>query len=50
MTKLVPVEMIVSKILFLRNEKVLLDRDLAKLYGVETRVLNCIGSKESGQI
>jgi hypothetical protein len=40
MTKLVPVEMIVSKILFLRNEKVLLDRDLAKLYGVETRVLN----------
>ena len=40
MTKLVPVEMTVSKILFLRNEKVLLDRDLAKLYGVETRVLN----------
>jgi hypothetical protein len=40
MTELVPVEMIVSKILFLRNEKVLLDRDLAKLYGVETRVLN----------
>jgi hypothetical protein len=40
MTKLVPAEMIVSKILFLRNEKVLLDRDLAKLYGVETRVLN----------
>jgi len=28
------------KILFLRNEKVLLDRDLAKLYGVQTRVLN----------
>ena len=37
---LVPVEAIVSKILFLRGEKVLLDRDLAELYGVETRVLN----------
>lgn len=40
MTKLIPVEKITNKILFLRNEKVLLDRDLAKLYGVETRVLN----------
>ena len=37
---LVPVEAIVSKVLFLRGEKVLLDRDLAELYGVETRVLN----------
>ena len=40
MTKLIPVETIASKILFLRNEKVLLDHDLAELYGVETRVLN----------
>ena len=38
--ELVPVELIVTKILFLRGEKVLLDRDLAELYGVETRVLN----------
>ena len=37
---LVPTEIIVTKILFLRGEKVLLDRDLAELYGVETRVLN----------
>jgi len=37
---LVPAEVIVGKILFLRGEKVLLDRDLAELYGVETRVLN----------
>ncbi len=37
MTKLVPVESIVSKIVFLRGEKVLLDRDLAELYGVETK-------------
>jgi phage regulator Rha-like protein len=36
---LVPAEVIVRKILFLRGEKVLLDRDLAELYGVETRVL-----------
>ncbi|MGD9078406.1 MAG: ORF6N domain-containing protein [Desulfobacterales bacterium] len=40
MTRLIPIAKITSKILFLRNEKVLLDRDLAKLYGVETRVLN----------
>ena len=40
MTKLIPIEKITNKIFFLRNEKVLLDRDLAKLYGVETRVLN----------
>jgi hypothetical protein len=31
MKKLVPVETIVSKILFLRNEKVLLDRYLAEM-------------------
>jgi hypothetical protein len=36
---LVPPEVIVTKIIFLRGEKVLLDRDLAELYGVETRVL-----------
>lgn len=39
MTKLIPVETIVSKILYLRSEKILLDRDLANLYGVETKVL-----------
>ena len=38
--ELVPVKLIVTKILFLRGEKMLLDRDLAELYGVETRVLN----------
>ena len=40
MTKLIPVETIANKILFLRNEKVLLDRDLAELYGVSTKALN----------
>ena len=40
MTKLIPVETIANKILFLRNEKVLLDRDIAELYGVSTKALN----------
>lgn len=34
-----PEEKIIKKIVLLRNEKVLLDVDLAELYGVETRVL-----------
>ncbi len=33
-------EKIISKIYFIRNKKVMIDRDLANLYGVETRVLN----------
>ena len=36
MTTLVPIESIVSKIVFLRGEKVMLDRDVAELYGIET--------------
>ena len=39
MTDLIPVESIIGKIVFLRGEKVLLDRDLAELYGVETKQL-----------
>ena len=39
MTTTVPIESIVSKIVFIRGEKVILDRDLAELYGVETKVL-----------
>ena len=39
MTTTVPIESIVSKIVFIRGEKVMLDRDLAELYGVETKVL-----------
>jgi phage regulator Rha-like protein len=35
----VAVESIVRKILFIRGEKVLLDRDLAEMYGVETKQL-----------
>lgn len=31
---------IVNKIYFLRGQKIMLDRDLAELYGIETKVLN----------
>jgi hypothetical protein len=37
---LLPIERIENRILHLRGQKVLLDADLATLYGVETRVLN----------
>lgn len=37
---LIRIQQISARILFLRRQKVLLDRDLAELYGVETRVLN----------
>ena len=36
----IPVERIERAILLVRSQKVLLDRDLAKLYGVTTKVLN----------
>ena len=39
MITVVPIESIISKIVFLRGEKVLLDRDLAELYGVKTKAL-----------
>jgi hypothetical protein len=37
---LILVERIEQSILLIRGQKVMLDRDLAQLYGVETRVLN----------
>jgi len=37
---LVPVEIIANKILLIRGQKVMLDKDLAKLYGVTTGNLN----------
>ncbi len=40
MESLVPVEVIEKKIFLIRGQKVLLDRDLADLYDVETRALN----------
>ncbi len=38
--QLVPIALIRERILIVRGTKVLLDRDLAALYGVETRALN----------
>jgi hypothetical protein len=40
MSDIVPIERIESKILLIRGKKVLLDRDLAKLYEVNTGNLN----------
>lgn len=37
---LIPQEHIENKILFLRGHKVMLDKDLAELYGVQTKALN----------
>ena len=39
-TALVPSEVIENKIYLIRGKKVMIDRDLAFLYEVETRVLN----------
>jgi len=37
---LLPDELIINKIILLRDQKVLVDRDIAELYGVDTRTLN----------
>jgi hypothetical protein len=39
MSTLIPIEVIEKKILLIRNHKVMLDQDLAELYGVETKQL-----------
>ena len=36
---LIPEEIVLNKIYLIRNQKVMLDRDLAELYGVETKYL-----------
>ncbi len=36
---IIPAESVINKILVIRNQKVILDRDLANLYNVETRAL-----------
>ena len=38
--QILPDEAIIDKIYVIRNKKVMIDRDLAELYGVETRALN----------
>jgi len=39
MNKLVPIELIENKIYLIRGQKVMLDRDLAFLYGIQTKLL-----------
>ena len=36
----IPVEVVMNKIYFIRDHKVMLDKDLAELYEVETKVFN----------
>ena len=40
MSEIIPIENITGMIHHIRGQRVMLDRDLAELYGVETRVLN----------
>lgn len=40
MSSLIPVERVEQRILLIRGEKVLLDSDLADLYGVKTKIIN----------
>ncbi|MDM8177758.1 ORF6N domain-containing protein [Olivibacter sp. 47] len=37
---IIPEELVMNQIYYIRDQKVMLDRDLAELYGVETKVLN----------
>jgi ABC-type transporter Mla maintaining outer membrane lipid asymmetry ATPase subunit MlaF len=39
MTDIIPVENIADRIYLIRNQRVMLDRDLAELYAVETKRL-----------
>ncbi len=39
-SEIIPREVVESKILFIRGKKVMLDKDLAVLYSVETKMLN----------
>jgi hypothetical protein len=49
MNKIVSIEQISGKIYSMRGNRVMLDRDLAELYGVETRVLNQAVSRNIGR-
>ena len=42
---IIPEEVVISKIYYLREQKVMLDSDLAELYRVETRVLTASKKK-----
>ncbi len=46
---LIPDEIVMNKIFYIRDQKVMLDVDLAELYGVETRVLNQAVSRNTNR-
>ena len=46
---MIPDERMVSKIYLIRGQKVMLDNDLAELYGVETKVLNQAVKRNAGR-
>jgi hypothetical protein len=48
-TKFIPQEIIARQIFFIREQKIMLDTDLARLYGVETKVLNQAVKRNSGK-
>ena len=48
-TAIIPFERIASVIHVIRGQKVVLDRDLAVLYGVETRALDQAVKRNSGR-
>jgi hypothetical protein len=45
----IPIYRVADKVLYLREQKVILDCDLARLYGVQTRVLNRAVKRNSGR-
>lgn len=47
--ELIPVEVVEGKILLVRRQKVMLDSDLAELYGVETKTLNRAVKRNPGR-
>jgi hypothetical protein len=46
---LIPAERIESRVLLIRGEKVLIDSDLAELYGVSTKILNQAVRRNAGR-
>jgi len=46
---LVPIGLIQNRIIIMRGEKVMLDRDLAKLYGIETKQLKRAVRRNGGR-
>jgi phage regulator Rha-like protein len=49
MVEYIPVEAVAAKILLVRGKRVMLDSDLAKLYGVETKNLNLQVKRNKGR-